>query len=388
MKMKNLFSFLLFTGISLFSANSLAKTYIYLSNQDKENISLYSFDVNNGDTKYIRDFIALSGVRTSYITPNKKYFYASSIPLYSGDSIFSWKIDPENGYLKEKYVSIGQGPRYISSDKQSKILFISDPDSLITAYKITDKGYFVRYQYMDYNLLSDVDVAAGINMPVSVDNNNKNIYISNKYYEPIHYTLSDNVIKEDNTGYKGWKESDEGSSYSVISPDNKYLYNLTYKSGNIVQYQINAQDGKLSKISETISPLYDKYSNYSNSSNQDIKFKGRDNSNDYTDNNLRITSDGKFIYTSDNVNNTIRGYKINKEDGKLSLINTWETENIPTNFVIDDTNKWLIVSGEKSDYIGIYSIDSDNGQLILSKRVKVFDDKGKEGQKAISIVTF
>lgn len=173
--------------------------------------------------------------------------------------------------------------------------------------------------------------------------------------------------------------------YSMTSPDNKYLYNLTYKSGNIVQYKINEEDGRLSKISEIISPLYDKYSK---SPNQDVKFEGRDNSNYYTDNDLRMTSDGKFIYTSDNVNNTIRGYKINKNDGKLSLINTWKTENIPTNFVIDDTNKWLIVSGEKSDYIGIYSIDSDNGHLTLSKRVKVFDDKGKEGQKAISIVTF
>lgn len=141
----------------------------------------------------------------------------------------------------------------------------------------------------------------------------------------------------------------------------------------------------ITKISKIISLLYDKYSK---SPNQDIKFEGRDNSNYYTDNDLRITSDGKFIYTSDNVNNTIRGYKINKNDSKLSLINTWKTENIPTNFVIDDTNKWLIVSGEKSDYIGIYSIDSDNGQLTLSKRVTIFDDKDKEGQKAISIVTF
>lgn len=384
MKMKKLFPFLLLTSISLFSATSVAKTYLYLSNQDKGNISLYSFDINNGEPKYVRDFIAMQDIIAIYIMPNKKYFYASSLSNYNSGGVLSWKIDPITGYLKEKYVSVENGVRYISSEKNSKILFLSQPETIVSAFQIPDNSYFVRYRYNEYSLLREVEVPTVANMSVSVDNINKNIYISNKYYEPIHYTLSDNIIQVDEIKRK-WPVSDEGSSYSVISPDNKYLYNLTYKSGNIVQYKINEEDGRLSKISEIISPLYDKYSK---SPNQDVKFEGRDNSNYYTDNDLRMTSDGKFIYTSDNVNNTIRGYKINKNDGKLSLINTWKTENIPTNFVIDDTNKWLIVSGEKSDYIGIYSIDSDNGYLTLSKRVKVFDDKGKEGQKAISIVTF
>lgn len=54
---------------------------------------------------------------------------------------------------------------------------------------------------------------------------------------------------------------------------------------------------------------------------------------------------------------------MNKADGTLTLIDSWQVEKQPRGMAITSDGRWLIASGEKSTVTGSYAIDPQSGAL-------------------------
>ncbi|KAL0485281.1 6-phosphogluconolactonase [Acrasis kona] len=80
---------------------------------------------------------------------------------------------------------------------------------------------------------------------------------------------------------------------------------------------------------------------------------------------VRVSPDGLFVYTSNRgVSNTITVYKVNQNDGSLSLVGFQEAAGeFPRFFLIDETGRWLIVSNQNSDNVIVFRRDSVTGML-------------------------
>ncbi|WP_447969324.1 lactonase family protein [Nitrospira sp. M1] len=82
---------------------------------------------------------------------------------------------------------------------------------------------------------------------------------------------------------------------------------------------------------------------------------------------LHITPDNTFLYISNRDDkkkrDSIIGFRIDPENGRLSLIKHFPSEHIPRSFCIAKSGKYLYVAGKGDAKLGVYEIHSDTGEL-------------------------
>ena len=89
---------------------------------------------------------------------------------------------------------------------------------------------------------------------------------------------------------------------------------------------------------------------------------------------IRVSADGKFIYTSMRSDNTIRLFAFDPIAESLNYIASYPTHGrTPRDFTIDATGKWLLVAHQDSDTISIFNVNSYNGTLSFHKTVNDID---------------
>jgi len=85
---------------------------------------------------------------------------------------------------------------------------------------------------------------------------------------------------------------------------------------------------------------------------------------------IRVSADGKFIYTSMRSDNTICLFAFDPIAESLNYIASYPTQGrTPRDFTIDATGKWLLVAHQDSDTISIFNVNSYNGTLSFHKTV-------------------
>ncbi len=91
---------------------------------------------------------------------------------------------------------------------------------------------------------------------------------------------------------------------------------------------------------------------------------------------LAIHPDGKFIYSINEVGNSITAFKYNAENGELNAIETlptlpdqYEGENTTAEIAVSSDGRYLYGSNRGHDSIVQFSIDSESGRLALVEHV-------------------
>ena len=86
---------------------------------------------------------------------------------------------------------------------------------------------------------------------------------------------------------------------------------------------------------------------------------------------IKVSKDGKFIYTSMRSDNTIRLFAFDPIAESLSYIASYPTEGrTPRDFTLDASGKWLLVAHQDSNTISIFNVNSYNGTLSFHKTVE------------------
>jgi 6-phosphogluconolactonase len=95
---------------------------------------------------------------------------------------------------------------------------------------------------------------------------------------------------------------------------------------------------------------------------------------------IKLTPNGKFLYTSERTNSTLSRFEVDTQTGKIKYLSTTPTEEMPRGFNIDPSGQFLVATGQKSDKVSLYSINQTTGELNLIERVP--------GGKGANWVTF
>lgn len=87
---------------------------------------------------------------------------------------------------------------------------------------------------------------------------------------------------------------------------------------------------------------------------------------------IHLSSDGKFLYSSNRGKNTIVIYAVDAENGEITFVGNESTQgNSPRNFTLDPTGKYVLVGNQKSDSISVFKRDAEKGTLEFLKEYKV-----------------
>ena len=84
---------------------------------------------------------------------------------------------------------------------------------------------------------------------------------------------------------------------------------------------------------------------------------------------IKLTPNGKFLYTSERTKSTLSGFEVDPATGKVIYLFNIPTEEMPRGFNVDPSGQFLVASGQKSEKVSLYSINQSTGELALIERV-------------------
>jgi len=369
-------------SVSLVSVKSVsAATYVYVSNADDGDIGLYTLE-SDGTLKPGDKFDAGGKpVMPMSVSPDKKYLFAAvrAKPF----TAVSYSIDRKSGRLKE----VGRGPLaesfpYIWADKTGKFLLgASYGANLVSVNPIGRDGTVGEP-------LQVIPTARNAHSIVT-DRTNKFVFVPHLGTDQIfQFRFDDKSGKlTANTPPVVQMRSGSGPRHIIISADNKFAYLLSELVATVTTLSLDPKTGQLKETS-IASFLAPDSKLVPGAPRGAISGPGtnapppRDVSNDIWASDLHLTPNGKFLYALERTGNQIGAMSVDASTGKLTYLSTTPTEKQPRGFQIDPSGKYMVVTGEKSETLSIYSI-GDNGALQLLKQYPT----GK-GSNWVEIVSF
>ena len=87
---------------------------------------------------------------------------------------------------------------------------------------------------------------------------------------------------------------------------------------------------------------------------------------------LHLTPDARYLYISNRDitdrqartgKDSIVGFSVNAQTGRLNLIDHFPCEHMPRSFALDVTGRYVYVAGQGDDRLGAYRIDAQTGRL-------------------------
>ena len=369
-------------SVSLISVESVsAATYVYVSNADDGDIGLYTLE-SDGTLKPGDKFDAGGKpVMPMSVSPDKKYLFAAvrAKPF----TAVTYSIDRKSGKLKE----VGRGPLaesfpYIWADKTGKFLLgASYGANLVSVNPIGRDGKVGEP-------LQVIPTARNAHSIVT-DRTNKFVFVPHLGTDQIfQFRFDDKSGKlTANTPPVVQMRSGTGPRHIIISADNKFAYLLSELVATVTTLSLDPKTGQLKETS-VASFLAPESKLVPGAPRGAISGPGtnapppRDVSNDIWASDLHLTPNGKFLYALERTGNQIGAMGVDPATGKLTYLSTTPTEKQPRGFQIDPSGKYMVVTGEKSETLSIYSI-GDNGALQLLKQYPT----GK-GSNWVEIVSF
>jgi len=316
-----------------------------------EGIHIYEFNEETGNA--ILKFTLNSITNTSFqkLSSNGKFLYSvvDSQMKYNG-KIAAFKVDINS--VKIDLLNVedcgGVNPAHLAIDKTGKYLTNSNySDSSLSLFRINSNGSLSKnlqtLKFKDSSIIKSRQKSSHIH--------SSNFSPDNKYLFS-HDLGADKIRKFTfNTSEEKLKNLQEirvkpgsGPRHFTFHPNGRFGYGINELSGTIDAYQY--KNGNLIWIED--------YQTYQQK--QDI-YRAAD---------IHISADGNFLYVSNREpkENSIVVFVINKENGKLQLIEHKDTRGIhPRNFAISPSEKFLLVANRFSNNIVIFKRDLKSGRL-------------------------
>jgi 6-phosphogluconolactonase len=138
-----------------------------------------------------------------------------------------------------------------------------------------------------------------------------------------------------------------GPRHLRFSPDSRFLYLINETDGSINAYGFDASSGGLTEL-QSISLL---------PAGAGPKAASAD---------IHLTPDGRFLYGSERITNTLAAFRVDAGSGKLTLVRSVPSEASPRGFAIDPSGRFLLCAGQNSNRVAVYAIDQGSGALSRS----------------------
>ena len=361
------------------STGAYCSTYVYISNIEDADITAYELSAgSNPHLTSIGRFPAGKFAMPMAVTPDNKNLYASvrSKPF----SLYMYQIDQGNGQLKwTGAIPLPDSMVSVSTDKTGKwLLATSFGGHNNSVNQIQANGYV--------NPVPAEAFPSGGKNPHAIvfDQSNKFVYVPQLGTDEIKiHTFNASQAKPlSETASSVALQKQQGPRHIVISADNKFAYVITEMTGEVIVFSRDLKSGALNQI-QAVSSLP-----------SDSKLvpgrprppTGSPEATAFDDSNMifcaeiKLTPNGKFLYTSERTKSTLSGFEVDPQTGKVKYLFTTPTEEMPRGFNVDPSGQFLVATGQKSDKVSLYSINQTSGELNLIERVP--------GGKGANWVTF
>jgi 6-phosphogluconolactonase len=348
-KMKKLFLFACVL-VLVISSCSMKTIRLFTGSYTKtgdDGFTIYDMNLKDGSLKKVSSSNA--GPNPSYFCISKKHGYiyaANEVSRFlgkKGGGVTTVSYDKKSGTVKKVHEMIvpNGGPAFISlSADENFLLFANYGGGSVAVVKLDEKG--IPAGVADTVKFEPVNGKVSHVHMVSPGPGGKYIYATDLGLDRIMiFTLgNDGRLKQIPNGPAKLAPG-AGPRHFTFSSDGKKMYVINELNSTLSVFDVNA-DGSIKEV-QTLPTLAE-------------NFSGKNSCAD-----IHISKGDKYLYGSNRGENTIVVFRI-ENDGKLTLAGrTTCGGDIPRNFVIEPSGRYLLVGNQKSSNISVFAIDRETG---------------------------
>jgi len=339
-----------------------ASTYAYISSPADGLISQYQLDDASGALSLVEQTKAGDQVNPMALSPDGKALFAAlrAKPY----QVVSFSIEPVTGHLKPlAQAPLAESLAYLSTDRSGRFLMGASYGADLLSVQPIDAQHRPSDSIQTYK--------TGMHAhSVRTDPSNRFAYAGNLGVDRVlQYRLEpkDGKLVPIGEGYVTVPEN-TGPRHLAFAPNGKFLYVVGEMSGTVTAFSIDDKTGGLKQV------------NQANGIPARLKLapgQARDaRNNDLKDDptpriwaaDVRISPDGKWLFTSERTSSSVSVFKVDPATGKVTFVENYPVEEKqPRNIAVAPNGRWLLVTGEKAEKVGSYSIAADGALRRVSE---------------------
>ncbi|WP_122570683.1 lactonase family protein [Pseudomonas viridiflava] len=339
-----------------------ASTFAYISSPADGLVSQYQLDDASGALSLVEQTKAGDQVNPMALSPDGKALFAAlrAKPY----QVVSFSIEPVTGHLKPlAQAPLAESLAYLSTDRSGRFLMGASYGADLLSVQPIDTQHRPSDSIQTYK--------TGMHAhSVRTDPSNRFAYAGNLGVDRVlQYRLEpkDGKLVPIGEGYVTVPEN-TGPRHLAFAPNGKFLYVVGEMSGTVTAFSIDDKTGGLKQV------------NQANGIPARLKLapgQARDaRNNDLKDDptpriwaaDVRISPDGKWLFTSERTSSSVSVFKVDPATGKVTFVENYPVEEKqPRNIAVAPNGRWLLVTGEKAEKVGSYSIAADGALKRVSE---------------------
>lgn len=278
-------------------------------------------------------------------TPDQQYFF--SIHKDNPKSgIVAFKKDKENQWQEvSRCLNTNGSGCHISYRQLSRTIYVSNyGEGTLDVYHFNEEEELNHIQHLKHEGSSVHENQDSSHVHYAgVSRDDKRLYVCDLGTDIVSTYLIDSKGKI-SLEHELHLPAGTGPRHLVKHPTADYVYIIGELSNTTTVTKLN-EDGSLTII-QTVSNIPEEFKNIAAGAA------------------IRVSRDGYYLYTSTRYHDVITVYMIDQNNGHLDTIQTLSSVGkVPRDFILDQTEKFLLVAHQDSDYISLFERNSETGKL-------------------------
>lgn len=311
---------------------------------------IYSLDFDTKTGQLSNETLLVEIPNPSYVTlsKNKEKVFAVNEDTSGKVTSFGWNADKTKLQIESEQSSEGIHPCYVAlSNDENNLVVANYTSGTLAIYPLDGNGKiekFTQHESHEGNGPVKPNQESSHVHCVQFSKNDAFLFAADLGIDKV---LSYPVLTDGKLGKQKIAlalDPGDGPRHFVFHPTKDILFLVNELSNTVVSAKVNTETGILEKIDRK-SSLPEGFSEAS---------FGAD---------IHISSDGKFLYTTNRGHNSIAVFAV-LEDGTLNLLETTSVQgDWPRNFTFSPDENFILVANQKSNTITIFKRDANSGLL-------------------------
>lgn len=317
-----------------------------------DGIYVLDFDEQSGTLDELR--LAAEAENPSFLAihPGAEFLYAVGRPFSKAGAkegaVLAFAIDPDTGALQllNEQGSGGRGPCHVTVDATGRVVLVANyGGGSVAAFPIGTDGRlaassaFVQHEGASAHPKRQTRPHAH---SINVDPSNRFALAADLGIDQVVVYRLDASTGSLTPNGAATIAPGSGPRHLAFHPDGAWAYVLNELSRTVTAFTFDAETGAMAEL-QTI-PSVPAGVTDGNSAE------------------VRCSSDGRFLYTSNRGHDSIASFAIDAATGKLVSTGHVSTGgHWPRNFTLSPSGRWLLVANQKSNSIVVFGIDPETG---------------------------
>jgi 6-phosphogluconolactonase len=311
--------------------------------------SMGRFDTDSGVLTPPKFWLEAAAPAYFVLTADKRLLYTCN----SDGFVSAYRVDPMSGKLTylNRQPTGGGDPSYIVLDKTERYAFVANYQggsiagwSVKADGSLGDRTAFVQHTGSSIDPKRQTHAYAH---SIVFDPSNRYVLVADLGLDKLFVYKFDpaNGSLAPNDPAFAAVAPGSGPRHVVFHPNGRWVYLVTEMGSTVHFYHWDGRRGMLHET-QSISTLPGDFHGVSTSAE------------------LRVSADGRFLYTSNRGHNSITVFSVDAKNGTLRMIQNLPSEGkTPRNIDFDPTGRWLLVTNQDSNNAVVFRIDRMTGEL-------------------------